>query len=72
MKSKNDKRIEMDFTNYSFFRMKDELNRDPRAPKTEPSREFAARDKIALIAAIVIFGVLALFFLTYVIVNLFI
>lgn len=71
MKSKNDKRIEMDFTNYSFFRMKDELNRDPRAPKTEPSREFAARDKIALIAAIVIFGALALFFL-YVIVNLFI
>lgn len=72
MKSKNDKRIEMDFTNYSVFRMKDELNRDPRAPKTEPSREFAARDKIALIAAIVIFGALALFFLTYVIVNLFI
>ena len=29
-------------------------------------------DKIALIAAIVIFGALALFFLTYVIVNLFI
>ena len=72
MKTEKGKRIEMDFTNYSVFRMKDELNRDPRAPKTEPSREFTTRDKIALTLFIGIFGVLALFFLTYVIVNLFI
>lgn len=57
--------------NFNVFLIGWMLRKDPTGRKPKPSPEFTIRDKIALTLFIAIFGVLALFFLTYVIVNLF-
>lgn len=58
--------------NFNTFLIGWMLRKDPTGRKPKPSGEFTARDKIALVLFIAIFGTLLLFFLTCVIVNLFI
>lgn len=60
--------------NYNTFLVGHRLRNDPHDPRnrnSKPSPRFTVRDKIALILFIAIFGTLLLYFLTYVIVNLF-